>query len=75
MQNKREIIKLFHESTFPSQQTIIHLTGGKARSGATPTPISLSTKERITQIKNWQQFLQIMNLHDNGLNNQKAHGN
>lgn len=42
---------------------------------ALPLLRSLSTKERTTQIKNWQQFLQIMNLHDNiGPNKQKAHG-
>lgn len=43
---------------------------------ATYLEIPLSTKERITQRKSWQQFLQIMNLHNNlGPNKQKAHGN
>lgn len=76
--NREIIIKSFHEKTFPSQQSIICLSGGKARSGNIPRDISLSLspKERITQRKSWQQFLQIMNLHNNlGPNKQKAHGN
>lgn len=36
----------------------------------------ISTEERITQIKSWQQLLQAVNPHDNlEPNKQKAHGN
>lgn len=61
--------------SFPSRQTAIHLTVWRKSTIRRYSSINLPAKERITQRKRWQPFLQTKSLRgDLGPNQHKAHG-